>query len=79
MLPEIVRLAVDSCVWPLFEVEEGEWRLTYMPRKKLPVEDFLRPQGRFRHMFREGNEWMLKEAQKYIDQKWERLLARTGE
>jgi pyruvate ferredoxin oxidoreductase beta subunit len=54
------------------------WRLSYTPKKKLPVEDFLRPQGRFRHMFQKGNEWMIEEAQQYVDQKWERLLEHTG-
>jgi pyruvate ferredoxin oxidoreductase beta subunit len=77
-LAEITKLAVDTCVWPLYEVEEGVWRLSYIPKKKLPVADFLRPQGRFRHMFRKGNEWMIEEAQAYVDQKWERLLERTG-
>lgn len=77
-LAEITKLAVDTCVWPLFEVEEGVWRLNYIPKKKLPVEEFLRPQGRFRHMFAPGNEWMLEEAQAYVDEKWERLLELTG-
>jgi pyruvate ferredoxin oxidoreductase beta subunit len=77
-LSEITKLAVDTCVWPLYEVEEGVWRLSYTPKKKLPVEDFLRPQGRFRHMFQKGNEWMIEEAQQYVDQKWERLLEHTG-
>jgi len=29
-------------------------------------------------MFAQGNEWMLEEAQAYIDERWERLLERTG-
>ena len=73
---DIVKLAVDTCVWPLYEVEQGEWRLSYKPRRKLPVEEFLRPQSRFNHMFQKGNEWMIEEAQNYVDQKWERLLTR---
>ena len=77
-LAEITQLAVDTCVWPLFEVQEGVWRLTYTPKKKLPVEDFLRPQGRFRHMFQKGNEWMIEETQRFVDDKWEKLLERTG-
>lgn len=75
---EITQLAVDTCIWPMFEVEDGVWRLTYIPKKKKPVVEFLESQGRFRHMFEEGNEWMLEEAQKEVDQKWERLLERTG-
>jgi pyruvate ferredoxin oxidoreductase beta subunit len=75
-LAEICKLAVDSCVWPLFEVEAGVWKLTYEPRKKLPVEEYLKKQGRFKHMFEDGNEWMIEAAQKYVDEKWETLLAR---
>jgi pyruvate ferredoxin oxidoreductase beta subunit len=37
-LAEIIKLAVDTCVWPLYEVEEGVWHLSYAPKKKLPVE-----------------------------------------
>lgn len=75
-LAEICKLAVDTCVWPLFEVEYGVWKLNYEPKKKLPVEDYLKKQGRFRHMFKAGNEWMIEEAQQFIDEKWESLLAR---
>ena len=73
-LPKICKAAVDTCVWPLYEIEGGEWRLTYEPRKKLPVEDFLSLQGRFRHMFKKGNEWMIEETQQYVDEQWEKLL-----
>ena len=75
-LAEICRLAVDTCVWPMYEIIEGTWHLTYEPRKKLPVEEFLKKQGRFKHMFKKGNEWMIEEAQAYVDQKWEELLER---
>ena len=64
-LAEVCKLAVDTCVWPMYEIVEGEWHLTYEPRKKLPVEQFLAKQGRFKHMFQPGNEWMIEEAQKY--------------
>ncbi|MBR0597420.1 thiamine pyrophosphate-dependent enzyme [Sinanaerobacter chloroacetimidivorans] len=75
-LAEICKAAVDTCVWPLYEIEYGVWKLNYEPKKKLPVEEFLKLQGRFKHMFKKGNEWMLEEAQNYVDQKWETLLAR---
>lgn len=75
-LAEICRLAADSCVWPLFAVEYGVWKLSYEPRRKLPVEDYLKKQGRFKHLFKPGNEWMIEAAQQYVDEKWEALLAR---
>lgn len=74
LLPEICRLAVDTCVWPLYEVENGEYHMSYIPKKKLPVEEFMRLQGRFRHCFKPGNEWTLEAAQKDVDEKWEALL-----
>lgn len=75
-MAEICRLAVDTCVWPMYEVVEGEWRLTYMPKKKLPVEEFMAKQGRFKHCFKKGNEWMIEEAQQYVDEKWNKLLSK---
>ena len=71
---EICRLAVETCYWPLFEVEHGKWRLTYEPKKKLPIEDFLRPQGRFKHLFKPGNEHLIEEFQAEVDRRWEDLL-----
>ena len=75
-IAHISRMAVDTCVWPLFEIEDGVYRLTYEPKKKLPVEEFLKLQGRFSHMFKKGSEWMIEEAQSYVDKKWEQLLSR---
>ncbi len=72
-LAEICKLAVDTCVWPLYEIEQGVWKLTYEPAKKLPVERFLEKQGRFKHMFAKGNEWMIEDAQNYVDEQWEKL------
>ena len=73
---EICRLAVETCYWPMFEVIEGEWKLNYEPKVKLPIVDFLRPQGRFRHLFQKGNEWALEAFQKEVDKRWEQLLNR---
>jgi pyruvate ferredoxin oxidoreductase beta subunit len=76
---EISRLAVETCYWPLYEVEDGEWRLTYRPKEKLPIEEFLKPQGRFRHLFAEQNKHIIEELQAEVDRKWKQLLERCGE
>ena len=73
-LMNINKLAVDTCYWPLYEVEHGKYRITYKPAKKLPIEEFLRPQRRFKHMFAPGNEWMIEEFQKEVDKRWNELL-----
>ncbi len=71
---EICKLAVETCYWPLFEVEEGRWRLSYEPKNKRPVEDFLKPQGRFKHLFKKGNEELLAQFQAEVDRRWDDLL-----
>lgn len=67
------RLAVDTCYWPLYEIENGITRITVKPKDKKPLTEFLRPQGRFKHMFAPENEWMLKQAQEDVDREWELL------
>jgi pyruvate ferredoxin oxidoreductase beta subunit len=76
---EVTRLAVETCYWPLYEVEDGEWKLTYRPKEKLPIEEFLKPQGRFRHLFSEQNKHIIEELQAEVDRKWRQLLQRCGE
>ncbi|MDD4766097.1 MAG: thiamine pyrophosphate-dependent enzyme [Desulfotomaculaceae bacterium] len=76
---EICRLAIDTCYWPLFEVIEGKWVLSYKPKNKLPVEEFLKRQGRFKHMFKKGNEQLIEHFQSEVDKRWDALLLRCGE
>ncbi len=74
-LMQINKLAADTCYWPMYEVVDGKYTITYKPAKKLPIEEFLRPQKRFTHLFKPGNEWMIEEFQKTVDERWEQLLA----
>jgi len=76
---DIMRAGTDSCFWPLFEVEDGEWKLNHIPKEKAPVTDWLEPQGRFKHLFKEGNEDLIEEIQERIDKRWEELLHKCGE
>lgn len=71
---DICKAAVETCVWPLYEYEDGKWTLSYRPKTKLPVEDYLRLQGRFKHLFRSGNEKLIGEIQEEVDARWEELL-----
>lgn len=71
---EVTKAAVETCVWPLYEVVDGKYSLTYEPKEKKPVEEYLKLQGRFAHMFKPGNEWMIEQMQKEVDRNWEDLL-----
>lgn len=78
-LMEMCKLAVETCYWPLFEVINGEWKLSYRPKKKLPITEFIKNQGRFAHLFKPGNEHLIEEMQNEVDRRWEALLKRCGE
>jgi len=69
----LAKLAVETCYWPLYEVENGVTKITVKPKEKKPLVDFLKPQGRFKHMFSPKNEYLLKQAQEYVDNQWEHL------
>jgi pyruvate ferredoxin oxidoreductase beta subunit len=77
---DLVKLAVDTCFWPLYEVEEGKYKLNYKPANKLPIEEWLKPQGRFRHLFKsEAGLAKIAEIQAEVDKRWEQLLFLCGE
>ena len=75
---EICKLGVETCYWPLFEVAEGRWLLNYEPKKKLPIEDFLKKQGLFKHLFKPGSEELIAAFQAEVDRRWEELLTRCN-
>ena len=75
---ESARMAVDSCFWPLYEVDNGEWKLNYTPKEKIPVMDWMKPQGRFKHLQKPENKELVEEIQRDVDRQWEAILKRTG-
>ena len=69
---EIGKLAVKTGMWPLKEYEGGEVSHTRVHRDRLPVEDYLRRQGRFSHLFQpQRNDALLTEIQERVDLYWE--------
>ena len=76
---DLAREAVNTCYWPLFEVEDGEYRLTYRPHDKQPLIPWLKRQGRFAHLFKPGNEEPLATSQAWVDDEWEKLLRKCDE
>ncbi|WP_331775813.1 thiamine pyrophosphate-dependent enzyme [Sulfurospirillum sp. 1612] len=74
---QVSDLATDSLVFPLYEIEEGhKLTITYRPRKIIPVRDYLGAQGRFKHLFKKENEYLIEAMQKSVDAKWELLQRR---
>jgi pyruvate ferredoxin oxidoreductase beta subunit len=78
---EYSKLAVEACVFPLWESINGQYQLStpskliaLAPQKKKPVKDYLQGQGRFRHLFTPQNKKLLEEIQRLTDERWQRLL-----
>ncbi len=76
---EVTRLATETCFWPLYEYEDGKYKINRIPKEKRPLEEWLKLQGRFRHLFTPENRHIIEELQKEVDRKWERLKKRAEE
>ncbi|MCY6372687.1 thiamine pyrophosphate-dependent enzyme [Clostridium ganghwense] len=77
---DLVKLAVDTCWWPLYEVVNGQYKLSYKPKEKLAIEEWLKPQGRFKHLFKsEEGKAKIAEIQAEVDRRWNELLFLCGE
>ncbi len=77
----MAKLAVETCVWPLYEVVDGKYALTAESLKiangvmeKKPVEEWFKAQGRYKHMLKPENADLVKGVQAELDRKWDRLL-----
>ena len=68
------RLSADACVWPLYEVVNGQYKITYKPKEKKPISEWIKLQGRFRHLLKPENKALLDEIQAMTDKNWEELL-----
>lgn len=75
---ELAKAGVQTGFWPLFEVENGVWRQTVKTPNRKPVEEFLKPQGRFKHLFAAGNEQLLAAVQQGVDEYYEYIQKRCA-
>ncbi len=78
MTCEMGRLAADTCAWPLYEVVDGKYKITYKPKEKKPIAEWLKLQGRFRHLSKPENKPLLDEIQAITDKNWEELLKKDA-
>ncbi|MFA5796523.1 MAG: thiamine pyrophosphate-dependent enzyme [Candidatus Woesearchaeota archaeon] len=77
----ISKIAVDTCFWPLYEVENGVYTLNYNPEslgKKKPIIEFLKLQSRFKHLLKPENAHLVEAFQHDVDTRWEKLKKRCG-
>jgi pyruvate/2-oxoacid:ferredoxin oxidoreductase beta subunit len=72
---KLARMVVQNGIFPLFEIEWGEtYILNIKPKERKPIDDYLKLQGRFRHLSDKEIAFMQKE----VDRKWEKLLSKVS-
>jgi pyruvate ferredoxin oxidoreductase beta subunit/2-oxoisovalerate ferredoxin oxidoreductase beta subunit len=74
MSVKIARLAVQTNIFPLYEIEDGT-RYTLNYKGDGRVEDYLQTQGRFKHLSEED----ISQIQSMVAEDWSNLLRKTGE
>ena len=75
---KVISAAVDSCYFPLYEVERGATSISYDPEKrgkKIPVSDWLFMMGRTKHLCAQRYDSVREDIQSEIDKRWSRLKA----
>ena len=82
---EYSKLAVETCVFPIWEAVDGKRELSIpskvislAPQRKKPVTDYLKGQGRFRHLFAPKNSHIIDEIQNNTDKRWQKLLQKCA-
>ncbi|WP_313801349.1 thiamine pyrophosphate-dependent enzyme [Cytobacillus sp.] len=78
---KILEAAVNTCFFPLYEVEEGITTITYNPddkKKRAPLTEWLKYMGKTKHLLKEENSELLTELEKEIENRWQRLLAKNN-
>jgi len=76
---EIAKLAVETKFWPLYEVENGKYKLNYKPSKDIPVIEFIKTQGRFKHLLKPENSAIVEKIQSHVNSEWEKLVRLCGD
>ena len=71
---DIGKLAVSTGVWPLKEYRDGKITHSKIPHPRKPVEEYLKTQGRFKHLFEpQRDEALINEIQARVDGYWQRV------
>lgn len=75
----IMEAAVNSCFFPLYEVEQGVTTITYDPEaknKRIDLSEWLKYMGKTKHLLKEENKPLLEEFEAEVEKRWQRLKAK---
>jgi pyruvate ferredoxin oxidoreductase beta subunit len=71
------KLATETNFWPLYEIEDGKYTLNYTEKNPKPIEEFLKTQGRFKHLFAKKNKQVIEDIQKTVNENLEKLAKKA--
>lgn len=77
---KIAKLGVDTNFWPLYEVENGNFKINYEPKEKKPIIEWIKSQGRYRHLWEDTpeNREIIGKIQRSVDERFEYLKRLTN-
>ncbi|HJV17598.1 MAG TPA: transketolase C-terminal domain-containing protein [Bacillales bacterium] len=76
----ILEQAVNSCFFPLYEVEQGVTTITYNPEdknKRVPLSEWFKYMGKTKHLLIEENKHLYDEFENEVEKRWTRLKAKN--
>ncbi|WP_423801555.1 thiamine pyrophosphate-dependent enzyme [Neobacillus sp. SAB-20_R2A] len=76
---KILEEAVNSCFFPLYEVEQGVTAITYNPeekKKRVSVTEWFKYMGKTKHLLKEENKHLVDEFEREVEKRWQRLKAK---
>lgn len=76
---KLAKLAVQSKYFPLYEFDQGKYKLSMKVPKPVALEEFLKPQGRFRHLFAPEAAQDLKQLKEDVENNYNRIAQLCGE
>ncbi len=76
---DLSKLLVETGAWPLYEVVDGKYKLTYKPKERKPILEYLKTQARFKHLLKPENAHIVEKIQKHVDSDWAEMLRLCGE
>ncbi|MBN2881509.1 pyruvate ferredoxin oxidoreductase [Candidatus Woesearchaeota archaeon] len=74
---ELAKIAVSTNFWPLYEVENGKYVINYEVKDRKPIEEFIKLQGRFSHLFKPENKHMIEKMQAEVDRRFAEIKAKS--
>ncbi len=74
----VLQVAIDSCFFPMYEVERGKTHITYDPEllgRRRKITEWLGQMGKTKHLLTEGNEQRLAAIEEEVERRWRRIKA----